>query len=63
MLSQSEYLPGGLIRVCVLPRYLNSYLEWLSTGLGNFSTASAVEKMILNVLNFMYSGLAALFTW
>ena len=40
------------LEVGVLPRYLNSYLEWLSTGLGNFSTASAVEKMVFKCVKF-----------
>ena len=40
------------LEVGVLPRYLNSYLEWLSTGLGNFSTASAVEKMVFECVKF-----------
>ena len=45
------------LEVEVLPRYLNSYVEWLSTGLANFSTASEVEKNgFSNVFNFMYSG-------
>ena len=49
--NQNTYQVVWLV-VGVLPRYLNSYLEWLSTGLGNVSTVSAVEKMVFKGVKF-----------